>query len=188
MKNPFRGLKKGIKDLTSPQVRLKFSTCGEVMIDGLPFSFGVQSIGIPSDKGLVVSISGEAVENGELTFDFIELNLMNGMKVKTARREFSEHIKTDGKKIYQSRFPEVVIPLGKSDPLFSLRRQTEEEFISQLTSEISFKTIPHYKGKEDSEVMITVYPVENPMNGLAVQWKSCTSDTDWFLHRLDRSR
>ena len=44
MKNPFAGLKK-------KQVKLQFSTCGEIMIDGLPFAFGVESAGKASDKG-----------------------------------------------------------------------------------------------------------------------------------------
>ena len=56
MKNPFAGLKK-------KQVKLQFSTCGEIMIDGLPFAFGVESAGKASDKGLCVSISGEAVND-----------------------------------------------------------------------------------------------------------------------------
>ena len=50
MKNPFAGLKK-------KQVKLQFSTCGEIMIDGLPFAFGVESAGKASDKGYPVKLS-----------------------------------------------------------------------------------------------------------------------------------
>ena len=87
MKNPLKGLGGSLKKLTEPKVKLKFSTCGEIMIDGLPFSFGVESDGISSDKGLVVSISGEAVDSGKLTFEKIELNLLSGAKVKSAERK-----------------------------------------------------------------------------------------------------
>ena len=68
MKNPFAGLKK-------KQVKLQFSTCGEIMIDGLPFAFGVESAGKASDKGLCVSISGEAVNDGRVTFSLIDISL-----------------------------------------------------------------------------------------------------------------
>ena len=44
MKNPFAGFKK-------KQVKLQFSTCGEIMIDGLPFAFGVESVGKRQTKG-----------------------------------------------------------------------------------------------------------------------------------------
>lgn len=72
-------------------------------------------------------------------------------------------------------------------PVFSFRRQlSENEFLQKLSSEISFKTVPRYKGAEEAEVMITVYPNENPLNGLAVSWKNCTSDKDWFVHNFGK--
>lgn len=185
MKNPLKGLGGSLKKLTEPKVKLKFSTCGEIMINGLPFSFGVESDGISSDKGLVVSISGEAVDSGKLTFDKIELNLLSGAKVKSAERKLEKVTKKDGKKIYQVRFPEVFIPVCPKEPAFSFKKnQSEEDFLNRLSSEISFKVVPKYKESDESEVMITVYPIENPLDGLAVQWKNCTSDTDYFIHKF----
>lgn len=185
MKNPFKGLTKGIKNLTAPQVKLKFSTCGEVLIDGLPFSFGVQSNGIASEKGLVAAISGEAVSSGKLTFDKIELSVLSGGTVKTISRKLEKVTKKDGKKIYQARFPELVIPAAmKSGALSGFRKMSEDEFMAQLNAEISFKVTPKYKEPEESEVMITVYPIENPLGGLAVSWKNCTSDKDWFKNKF----
>ena len=89
MKNPFAGLKK-------KQVKLQFSTCGEIMIDGLPFAFGVESAGKASDKGLCVSISGEAVNDGRVTFSkrtarkFIRRSLPKYLSPKRTHQCFSE--------------------------------------------------------------------------------------------------
>lgn len=187
MKNPFNGLKNaavGIKKMSMPQVRLKFTSCGEVLIDGLPFSFSVESDGISSDKGLIAAVSGEAVDNGSLVFDKIEMKIMNGSDVKSSKKKFEKVTKKDGKKIYRAKFSEAFIPeASKSDRLGFHRRLSEKEFLSGMSSEIIFKITPSYKCQDESEVMITVYPIENPLNGLAVQWKSCTADKEWFEHR-----
>lgn len=187
MNNPFKGLGGSIKKITSPKIKLKFSTCGEVMIDGLPFSFGVESDGLSSDKGLVVSISGDAVDGGRLTFNEIELDLRDGTKVKTEKRKLERVAKKDGKRIYQARFPEVFIPVCPKEPLSFKRNSSQEDFLNHLSSEISFKVVPTYKEPDESEIMITVYPIENPLDGLAVQWKNCTSDKDYFLHKFSRN-
>lgn len=187
MNNPLKQLKKQLHNINKPQVKLKFSTCGEILIDGLPFAFGVESDGISSDKGLTVALSGEAIDKGKLTFDTIELNLLNNAKIKSIIKKLEAVTKNDGKKIYRARFPEVIIPVCPKQPIFSFRRQlSEKEFLQKLSSEISFKTVPCYKGTEEAEVMITVYPNENPLNGLAVSWKNCTSDKDWFVHNFGK--
>ena len=56
--------KKQIEQMKKRGVKVKITACGKVMIDGLPFSFSVMSGGERSEKGIVVSFSGEAVENG----------------------------------------------------------------------------------------------------------------------------
>lgn len=69
MKNPLSRPGQFLKKLNDPQPKLKISSCGEILIDGLPFSFTVASAGSASDKGLVVSFSGEAVDKGIVTFE-----------------------------------------------------------------------------------------------------------------------
>lgn len=103
MKNPFAGLKK-------KQVKLQFSTCGEIMIDGLPFAFGVESAGKASDKGLCVSISGEAVNDGRVTFSNLEYYENHGGKITLVKHGFSLVTKKDGKKIYQAKFTKYLSP------------------------------------------------------------------------------
>ena len=105
MKNPFAGLKK-------KQVKLQFSTCGEIMIDGLPFAFGVESAGKASDKGLCVSISGEAVNDGRVTFSNLEYYENHGGKITLVKHGFSLVTKKDGKKIYQAKFTKIPIRKG----------------------------------------------------------------------------
>ncbi len=184
MKNPFKQLKNDIALAKKPQVKLKFTTCGEVLIDGLPFSFGVESVGLYSEKGIAVSLSGDVIERGELTFgDSVEMHMLNGTKIRTIKRKLEAVKKKDGKKIYRAKFPEAVIAQYVKRGIFD-KKPDEEQFMQRLSGEISFKVYPCYKGEGEEEVMITVYPIENPLNGLAVNWKNCTSDRDWFAHNL----
>ena len=151
MKNPFAGLKK-------KQVKLQFSTCGEIMIDGLPFSFGVES-------------AGKASENYE----------NHGGKITLVKHGFSLVTKKDGKKIYQAKFTK--IPITEKDTSVLFRKLTEEEVVQRLNCEIAFKVTPHFSGEDTPEVMLTVYPYENMLTGSAVQWLKVTSDKDYFLHK-----
>lgn len=174
MKNPFAGLKK-------KQVKLQFSTCGEIMIDGLPFAFGVESAGKASDKGLCVSISGEAVNDGRVTFSNLEYYENHGGKITLVKHGFSLVTKKDGKKIYQAKFTK--IPITEKDTSVLFRKLTEEEVVQRLNCEIAFKVTPHFRGEDTPEVMLTVYPYENMLTGSAVQWLKVTSDKDYFLHK-----
>ena len=97
MKNPFAGLKK-------KQVKLQFSTCGEIMIDGLPFAFGVESAGKASDKGLCVSISGEAVNDGRVTFSNLEYYENHGGKITLVKHGFSLVTKNLSGEVYQNTY------------------------------------------------------------------------------------
>lgn len=174
MKNPFAGLKK-------KQVKLQFSTCGEIMIDGLPFAFGVESAGKASDKGLCVSISGEAVNDGRVKFSDLEYYENHGGKITLVKHGFSLVTKKDGKKIYQAKFAK--IPITEKDTSVLFRKLTEEEVVQRLNCEIAFKVTPHFSGEDTPEVMLTVYPYENMLTGSAVQWLKVTSDKDYFLHK-----
>ena len=103
MKNPFAGLKK-------KQVKLQFSTCGEIMIDGLPFAFGVESAGKASDKGLCVSISGEAVNDGRVTFSNLEYYENHGGKITLVKHGFSLVTKRTARKFIRRSLPKYLSP------------------------------------------------------------------------------
>ncbi|WP_295211779.1 hypothetical protein [Ruminococcus sp.] len=179
MKNPF---KKFIKQ----QVKLEFSTCGEVMIDGLPFAFGVESAGKASDKGLCVSISGDAVNDGRVTFSDVEYYENHGGKITVVKYDLKLVTKSDGKKIYQAKFSK--IPITEKDTSVLFRKMTEEEVIQRINCEIAFKVTPHFNGDDTPEVMLTVYPYENLLTGSAVQWLNVTSDQDYFLHKYTKNK
>lgn len=163
------------------QVKLRFATCGEIFIDGLPFSFGVESDGKESNKGLCVTISGEAVDKGEVTFSNLEYHEKHGGSISIIKYDFPKIVKKDGKKIYQAKFTKIPILQTASYSFF--HKPTEEEILSQITSEINFKVTPHYKGKECPELLLNIYPFENVITGAASNWINCTSDQNYFLNK-----
>jgi hypothetical protein len=173
-----------LKKMNEQQVKLRFCTCGEIMIDGLPFTFGVESIGRESQKGLCVTLSGEAVDNGQVTFSDLEYHEMHGGNVTIVKHDFPLVKKKDGKKIYQAKFSK--IPIIQCQPSGFFRKTTEEDIINQVNAQLSFRVTPHYSGSDNPEVMLSVYPYENPMTGSATEWKNVTSDQDYFYHRLKK--
>ncbi|MBR1562655.1 MAG: hypothetical protein IJ645_05570 [Ruminococcus sp.] len=168
------------------QVNLRFSTCGEIMIDGLPFSFGVESSGKASKKGLCVSISGEDVDNGKITFSGLTRNCYVKGKLQPVRYDFKLTTKKDGKRIYMARFPDLEIPDALDTKMF--KKVTEQDVLNRMNNEISFKVTPHYSGEDTPEILLTVYPLENVLTGSAAAWLKVTSDTDYFLHKLNKRR
>lgn len=182
MKNPFSRLGQFIKKLNDPQPKLKISYCGEILINGLPFSFTAVSAGSASDKGLVVSFSGEAVDKGMVAFEKIEAVTACGQTTERIEKNPVLITKKDGKKIYQTRFTEIPIPAAAKGSGFRIKR-SREDFFKSVSSEIAFRVVPRYSLNKECEIMITVYPIANPLNGLSVIWKSCTSDKDYFTHR-----
>ena len=181
------GMNKGFfNKLKAKQVRLNFSTCGEIFINGLPFSFGVESVGNSSNKGLSVSISGEDVDNGNIKFSNLEFHEMHGGDVTIVKMDFPLVTKKDGKKIYHADFKK--IPITEYSTGMFGQKVTEESVISRLNAEISFKVTPHYSGSDTPEVLLTVYPNDNPLNGACSQWIKVTSDQDYFLHKIKKGR
>lgn len=168
------------------QVKLQFATCGEVMMDGLAFAFGVESIGIASDKGLCVSISGDAVDSGEVTFSGLEYHEQHGGKITIVKHGFPLVTKKDGKKIYQAKFTKIPIAEYSTGAFF--KKVTEQDVIDRINAQISFRVVPHYSGSETPEVMLSVYPYENPLTGSATQWLNVTADRDYFLHKLENNK
>ncbi|MBR6872168.1 MAG: hypothetical protein IKN17_01535 [Ruminococcus sp.] len=176
--------KKQIKEMTRRGVKVRFVSCGKVLIDGLPFSFSVASGGEPSQKGVVVSFSGEPVENGTLTLGTIEMRYSRSGRAHSETKKLVRIEKSDGKHIYQAKFPSASLedyqPTGK--------KADSEMFLADITSAYTFKVTPTFKEPKDAEVMVTVYPIADPLAGLAVEWRDCTSDKDWFEHNPDAFR
>ena len=175
----FFGLKK-------KQVAIQFSTLGEIMIDSLPFSFGVESIGKASTQGLCVTIAGDGVESGEVTFDNLEFHETHGGNVTVVKMDFPLETKNDGKKIYRARFTKIPITEYANSKGILPAKVTEESVIQRLNAEISFKVTPHFHGNEEAEVLLTVFPIENPLGGLCNEWLNVTQDKDYFLHKFQR--
>ncbi len=163
-------------------VELSFSTCGKILIDGLRFSFSIESSGRESSKGLCVSFSGEAIDSGEVTLSELEYLENKGGKVISRKVDMPLVTKNDGKRIYQAKLKSIYI----SDASKRIADgQTIEDALSSIISrDIRFKVTPHYHGDGEPEVMLNVYPYENALTGSCTQWLKVTSDQDWFEHNL----
>ncbi|WP_051540126.1 hypothetical protein [Ruminococcus sp. FC2018] len=163
-------------------VKLDFSACGKIMIDGMRFSFSVSSDGKSSEKGLCVSFSGEAIDSGEVKLK--DLEIMQQHKGKLVPRKLSMPLvtKKDGKKIYQAKLHDLKI----ADATQRVAKgQTIEDALSSIISkDISFKVTPVYSGDDEPEIMLNVYPYENALTGSCTKWLKCTSDKDWFEHNM----
>lgn len=170
-------IKKQLAAMKEKSVKVKIPVCGKVMIDGLPFGFSAASDGKASNKGIVVSFSGEPVENGTLKLTTIEMKFTRFGRAHSETKKLQLIEKKDGKHIYQAKFPSAQLEesgaSGSSDA---------EMFLADVSSAYNFRLTPEYREETDGEVMITVYPIEEPLAGLAVEWRPCTSDKEWFEH------
>lgn len=176
-----------MKEILDPkQVKLEMTNIGEVMIDSLMFTFGVESVGKASDKGFCVSISGDAVSDGRVTFsDFQIIRQIKG-KTVTKYEELSEFVKNDGKMIYQARFENINIVEASDEE--ELKKLSEEQLIQKVNSQITFKLVPHFSGDDMPEIMISIYPFQNILTGAATEWVYVTSDKDYFANRLKNGK
>lgn len=172
---------RAIKKQDKTRVALKKTGCGKALIDGLPFSISVESDGAASDKGLVLAISGEAVENGDLKIDMIDIVYPARGGNKTIKRKPEYYKKKDGKHIYRCICGEVKIPASLDNGLFN-KAMSEQELISSIDSQIVFRFLPHYSLQSESEIMINIYPHANPLDGSVTEWINVTSDKDYFEH------
>ena len=111
---------------------LKMVSCGEIMINELPFSFSMQNIGAASDAGICVTISGEAVNSGIVRFtDFTFIKNVNG-KAIPERYDLPLVKKSDGKMIYQVKFTDIKLP--EYDPSTV---STKEDFLNALSAQLT---------------------------------------------------
>ncbi|WP_294475630.1 hypothetical protein [uncultured Ruminococcus sp.] len=162
---------------------LKMISCGEIMIDRLPYTFSLQNIGAASDEGLIVSLSGDDIDSGRVRFtDFTFQRITDG-KAEWVRYDLPLVKKNDGKRIYQARFGNIF--LTEFDPSVA---STEEEFLGVLSTQLTFRVTPLFQGDDTPEIMLSVYPLGDPLTGSATEWKKVTSDQDYFLHRSKKSK
>lgn len=162
---------------------LKMISCGEIMINRLPYSFSLQNIGAASSAGLCVTISGDDIDNGRIKFtDLTFMKNVDG-KITPQRHDIMLVSKKDGKKIYQAKFNKLY--LEEFDPE---EATTKEEFLGVLNSQLTFRVTPLFEGEDTPEVMLSVYPFGDPLTGSATEWKKVTSDEDYFLHNLKKGR
>jgi hypothetical protein len=166
----------------SSRVAVKKSACGAVMIDGSPFSVSVESDGAPSSKGVVFTLSGKSVESGAAVIGQIDVIYPAAGGTKTLSRKSELYEKKDGGRVFRARFPEVKIPACESDELFLQGAVTEEQLVGTMNSQIIFKFTPRYSAPEEDELMINIYPVENPLDGSCTEWVSITADREFFEH------
>lgn len=188
MKNPFnkQAIQQAKEILNPRQVKLVMSNIGEVMIDGLMFSFSIESAGKPSEHGFCVTISGEAVDDGRVTFtDFQVTRQIKGKSI-TKKTDIAKITKSDGKKIYQAKFEN--IPIVDAPENVSYKKMNEQELMQTVNSQIAFKLMPHFSGDDMPELMISIYPYENILTGAATEWVKITSDQDYFLNKFSSKK
>ena len=162
---------------------LKMISCGEIMIDRLPYTFSLQNIGAASKEGLIVSLSGDDIDSGRVRFTDLTFQRISNGKAEWVRYDLPLVTKNDGKRIYQARFGS--ISLSEFDPSVA---STEEEFLGVLSTQLTFRVTPLFNGDDTPEIMLSVYPLGDPLTGSATEWKKVTSDQDYFLHKLKKGK
>ena len=165
-------------------VKLAFAACGKVLIDSLRFSFSVTSDGKASEKGLCVSFSGDAIDSGIVTLTDLEWIEDRRGKIISHKVGMPLVTKKDGKRIYQAKFEHIHIP--DASQRVAQGQTIEDALSSIIRKDIRFKVTPHYTGEDEPEVMLNVYPYDNPLMGSCTQWLKVTSDQDWFEHNLGK--
>lgn len=160
---------------------------GDIIIDGCGFSFGIESLGKASSKGFLVTVSGDAVDSGDLTLDMLEMHVLKGGKFHVTKYGFTKVAKKDGGFAYQVSFKGVNIHerLPKSGLLSSFspkasRQNSEEAEMDRIAKEVMFRFTGKYTKKENSEALIGVFPYENILVGGATQWVDVTSDKNHY--------
>lgn len=181
MKIKLDDIKKYLGKNKNIPVTLKFTTCGIVMINDLPFTFGVENIGAASSKGVCIAISGDEEELKKLTLTTVEAHIIANGNQHTISAQFELKTKADGKPVYQAKFDKLKIPAAKNDEVDSKDEAAKEKSLKQnLKNDMTFKFTPRYKENDDIDVMLTVYPYDNLLGGAVSLWKSVTADENSF--------
>ena len=173
---------RAIQKRDKTRVALRKSSCGAVMIDGLTFTISVESDGAADKKGVIFTMSGEAVENGSFTVGMVEIVYPVNTGTRTIKRKPELYEKKEGGHVYRLPCPEVHIPECSDPKSLSNTPRTEEDLMNSVPRQIIFRFAPHYKEKEDCEIMINIYPSANPLDGACTEWVTATSDEEFFEH------
>ena len=164
------------------RVALTKSSCGAVMIDGLTFTVSVESDGAANNKGVILTLSGDAVENGEFTVDMIDVVYPAGKGTKTIKRKPELYKKKDGGQVYRLNCPEINIPECADPKAMYNTPRTEEQMMSGASRQIVFRFTPRCKMSGEAEIMINIYPAVNPLDGACTEWVKATADREFFEH------
>lgn len=175
-------VEKMTKKFMGQDVKLRLLQNSGIMINGLEFTFMGESVGRESSKGFAVSLSCDEIDRDRLRFSTITMTAGSGAKNKSITKKLERVKKSDGKYIYQAKFPGVYIPEAESvsgkDKLEQLLAGTKNQFVFKLT--------PHYEGEKECEVMITLYPYESVLTGAATLYKNVTSNMNFYADSLKK--
>ncbi|MBR1724095.1 MAG: hypothetical protein IJ723_03645 [Ruminococcus sp.] len=173
---------RAIQKRDKTRVALRKSACGAVMIDGLAFSVSVESDGAADKKGVVFTLSGDAVHDGRLVIPMVEATFPTTSSTKTIKRKPEIYKTKEGKSVYRCAFPEIKIPECSDPEQLAMTAVTEEQLMNATRGQIIFRFTQEYKSPKESEVMVNIYPSENPLEGSCTEWVMVTSDAEFFEH------
>lgn len=170
------------------EVKLGFSSVGKVMADSNSYLFSIESIGKASEKGFLISFSGEAVDSGSLKLDKIELHRLKGVKFEITKYGLKKVEKKEGGFAYQLSLKNFYIPERESESasLLKFGGNKDKASLSRIENEIQFKLSVSYDGTDESEVLIGVFPYENILSGAASKWVTVSPDKDYFKKIYDK--
>ena len=173
---------RAIQKRDKTRVALRKSACGAVMIDSLTFSVSVESDGAANKKGVIFTLSGEAVHKGELKVPMLEVTYPTRTGTKSIKRKPEIYKTKEGKNVLRGAFPEINIPECSDPDSLAMTAVTEEQLAGSAGSQIIFRFTPEYKAAAEEEIMINIYPAVNPLDGSCTEWVTLTSDSEFFEH------
>lgn len=162
------------------RVAVRKSSCGAVMIDGLPFSVSVESDGAANDKGVIFVLAGDAVNDGSLTVDMFDVSFPGAGGTRSIKRKPELYKKKDGKTVIRLKCPEISLPDCADPKSLTGIAKNEIELAERTQQQVIFRFTPHYTGESEEEIMINIYPEVNPLDGSCTEWVTATSDKDFF--------
>lgn len=171
------------KSLMLPEsVKLELNVAGTVLINSFVYTIGFQSIGKPSSKGFALSVAGEGVKNG-LELEWAELHYFKNGKEKTLKKRFETSKNKSNEKVFMLRMSEIALPSGNANSTFG-EQNKQKVFMEQTLTQFTIKFSGTYTNKQDSELLVTVYPYENIIEGASSKWIECTCDESYFERKF----
>lgn len=154
------------------EVKLKMLCTTEEVCDGRSFIFSVTTDGKASDKGFLIAISGDAVDNGELKLSQIELHRLKGIKFEVVKYGLKKSEKKNGGYSYNLSLKNFYIPEKErmSSSLLRFNGNKSKAQLSRIEDEFQFKLKINYTSQADSEFLVGVFPYENLLAGGCSKW------------------